>query len=227
MAFDLILSSGFLAFARQSGFLKAVEESKLPVRAICGTSSGALAGSLWAAGHRAEDIFALLTKEAPLKRLRPQIPPWKGLFSMQPLIDELKPRLPAYIEELPMPFGVGVIDSKGQHQILTRGPLPEAVAASCAMPRVFRPISIEGVNYADGGAADRLGYAAWQAQQGQNPSIVHWVERSYGPSYSFEVEPDYCVKSPKSGAKLWSLGDTQSRFQESYQKAKVLLPCEI
>ena len=46
---DLVLSSGFLAFARHAGFLRAVEQLELPVEGLCGTSSGALSGALWAA----------------------------------------------------------------------------------------------------------------------------------------------------------------------------------
>ena len=44
--YDLVLSSGFLAFARQAGFLEAVEQLGLAVDGVCGTSSGALAGAL-------------------------------------------------------------------------------------------------------------------------------------------------------------------------------------
>ena len=51
---DLVLSSGFLAFAAQCGFLQAVEESGIAVDGVCGTSSGALAGALWASGWPAQ-----------------------------------------------------------------------------------------------------------------------------------------------------------------------------
>ena len=63
---DLLLSSGFLAFGRQAGFLAAVEEVGLEVGAVQGTSSGALAGSLWAAGVPAAEIFVELTARSPL-----------------------------------------------------------------------------------------------------------------------------------------------------------------
>ncbi|MFT6835603.1 MAG: putative acylesterase/phospholipase RssA [Francisellaceae bacterium] len=35
---DIILSSGYLGFARHIGFLKALEKNKISVDAICGTS---------------------------------------------------------------------------------------------------------------------------------------------------------------------------------------------
>jgi predicted acylesterase/phospholipase RssA len=49
--YDLVLSSGFLAFASHSGFLKAVDKAGLPVGGVMGTSAGALSGSLYSAGY--------------------------------------------------------------------------------------------------------------------------------------------------------------------------------
>ena len=45
-AFDVVLSSGFLAFANHAGFLQAVEDAGLDVRGVMGTSAGALSGSV-------------------------------------------------------------------------------------------------------------------------------------------------------------------------------------
>nr|MBA2319938.1 patatin-like phospholipase family protein [Deltaproteobacteria bacterium] len=66
MGYDLVLSSGFLAFARHTGFLAAVEELGLPVDAVCGTSSGALVGALWTSGLPALDILALVASRRPI-----------------------------------------------------------------------------------------------------------------------------------------------------------------
>jgi len=44
---DLILSSGYCAFARQVGVLAAVEDFKIPIDRCVGTSSGSLAASLY------------------------------------------------------------------------------------------------------------------------------------------------------------------------------------
>ena len=48
---DVILSSGFLAFARHIGVFDAIEECDIEVDAICGTSSGSMVGALYAAGY--------------------------------------------------------------------------------------------------------------------------------------------------------------------------------
>lgn len=39
---------------------------------------------------------------------------------------------------------VGVVDREGQHRCISSGPLPEAVAASAAIPCIFTPVSVPG-----------------------------------------------------------------------------------
>jgi hypothetical protein len=47
------------------------------------------------------------------------------------VIERLRQVLPPRIEDLGRPFAVGVV-SQGEHLLIDEGPLPEAVAASCA-----------------------------------------------------------------------------------------------
>jgi len=142
MTLDLVLSSGFLAFARQAGFLQAVEEAGIAVDGVCGTSSGALAGALWAAGMPAAAIAAECAARRPIAWMRPNPAIWRGLFTTGPVIERLRALLPPTFEDLKRPFGVGVIDGDGRSLLLTSGPLPEAVAASCAIPWVFAPVEV-------------------------------------------------------------------------------------
>lgn len=73
-AYDLVLSSGFLAFASHSGFLKAVEAAGLHVSGVMGTSAGALSGSLYCAGYSPDAVrlfgsrFSALQFTPTLKR---------------------------------------------------------------------------------------------------------------------------------------------------------------
>ncbi len=57
---DLVLSSGFLAFAYHAGFLEAVAEAGISVRGVMGTSSGALSGSLYCAGYTPLEVETIL-----------------------------------------------------------------------------------------------------------------------------------------------------------------------
>lgn len=39
---------------------------------------------------------------------------------------------------------MGVVDSEGQYRLVDSGPLPEAVAASAAIPYIFAPVNVPG-----------------------------------------------------------------------------------
>jgi len=104
---DLILSSGFLAFARQVGVLEAVEDCGIDIHRIVGTSSGALAGAMMAAGYNSKDIGRELSCRRPIELLRPPSPRRfrSGLFSLDGLIRHLGTILPKDFKDLKYPLG--------------------------------------------------------------------------------------------------------------------------
>lgn len=214
---DVVLSSGFLAFAAQAGFLAAVEETGVQVDALCGTSSGALAASLWATGMPARDVLRRLTELTPLRQVRPSGRIWRGLFSLKPVIRSLRRDLPARFEDLERPLGVGVMDRAWRPALLTSGPLPEAVAASCAIPRLFAPVRIGAAWWADGGLADRTALTAWRAYRPDRPVVLHLVDRSKGADVDADLSSCRVVRSPRADARLWDLGDVQRAFEISRQ----------
>ena len=215
MGRDLILSSGFLAFARHCGFLCAVEQSGLEVGAICGTSSGALAAALWAAGMSAARIGEELSARAPARSLRPSLRPWRGLFRIQPVVARLRGLLPATFGELQRPLGVGAMDRDGAHHLLTDGPLPEAVAASCAIPVVFQPVTLGGRRLWDGGAVDRLGLDGWRGWRPGRQALVHWVEGTRGKEPATGLDGLEIVRTPPSGASFFSLGEFDAQVEQA------------
>jgi predicted acylesterase/phospholipase RssA len=220
MTVDLVLSSGFLAFARHAGFLLAVEELGLAVDGVCGTSSGSMTGALWAAGYSASRVADELSAGRPLRHVRPGLTPWRGLLSGRAMVRHLSRLLPARIEDLERPFAVGVAGQDGRHELLTSGPLPEAIAASCAIPRLFQPVVVEGTPWQDGAFADRIGIAAWRrvlAAQvpGELDAVVHIVERSSGVESEEGLGSARIVRTPRSGASLWSLGDFRGQMAEA------------
>lgn len=209
---DLVLSSGWLAFASHAGFLAAVEDHDLSVDGICGTSSGALTGALFAAGMPSTEILDLLTRHPPLSWVRASRRPWRGLMDLAPMTEELNRHLPRTFAALARPFGVGVMH-RGRFSLITEGELAPAVTASCAVPVLFRPVVIEGVPYQDGGVVDRTGLDAWRAWRGDVDPLVHVLAASYGPETP--VAASRVVASPRSGAQLWSLGDVETRFERT------------
>lgn len=215
---DLILSAGFLAFAAQSGFLQAVEECGLDVGGVCGTSSGALVGALWSAGMPAERIYTELCGQQPIGFVRPHMRIWKGMFTLDAVVARLRRDLPATFDELERPFGVGVVDA-GRPRLVTRGDLPAAVAASCAIPYLFTPIIFDGRRLSDGGELDRTFFRAWRGHRPSSEVTMHLVDRSMGAACNDDLSTIEVVRSAASGAQFWNLGDTRSRFEASYQRA--------
>ena len=210
---DLILSSGFLAFARHIGVLMEVERPEID--AVVGTSSGALVGALWAAGHSPETICDWIAERRPMSLIGLHLRPWRGALSLRPLEAFLRERLPARFDELQHPLAVGVIDHKGDHLLLMSGDLPSAVTASCAMPMVFHPVEVDGHLYQDGGAADRLALGPWRQWRPGREAIAHRVQRTAGKDLADVLDDVTLVETPRSGASFLSLGDVRGQVAEA------------
>lgn len=218
---DLILSSGFLGFARHLGFLRGVDELGLRAEAIMGTSSGAVVGGLYAAGHSPSAIAEMLHEfRRPIARLGFSRNPLRGFFSLEKLIEFLEAQLPARFEELERPFAVGVSDSKSQHRLITGGPLAPAIAASSAIPRIFQPILLDvldGERCVDGGVCDRVGALAYDRWRVGNEALIHRILPSLGRELPGSLDGRRVVESPRSRASLFSLGDARAEAEESYR----------
>ncbi len=199
-----------------------MEESGIEVDGLCGTSSGALAGALWAAGWPAEDIYGELCGQPPIGFVRPHPAFWRGLFSLSAVVERLRSDLPAKFEDLKRPFGVGVVQA-GNPRLLTSGDLPLAVAASCAIPYVFSPVLIEGDPCSDGGALDRTALSSWRAHRPGRDITLHLVDRSSGSTVEPDLDGVRLVRSSRSGAQFWSLGDTRTKYDRTRAAALAVL----
>lgn len=232
---DVVLSSGFLAFAQHCGFLKAVKESGLRVRGVMGTSSGALTGSLFAAGMSPDDIADEFRRLPPIERIAVSKRPWTGVFSLEPAVQRLQDLLPAHFEDLELEFGCGVFSPAG-YRILTSGNLPSAVVASAAVPLLFSPVRIPGMGnepHFDGGVSTRIGLDAWRDMQRRkyhlaepHAAAVHIVGRSSPFSGKDHVDMSddvVLVHSPKSKASLWDLKNFDAQLEATYERALPLL----
>ncbi len=220
---DLVLSSGFLAFARHAGFLAAVEDAALEVDALCGTSSGALAAAMRAADHSAAAIVAELSSQRPIALLRPHLAVWRGALSLRAFVEHLRTILPPRFEDLAHPLALGVRAPDGQPRLLTSGPLPEAVAASCAIPWLFAPVRHEGTAYHDGGTVDRTALAGFRAWRGPRPTVLHLVERTAGRDVDDDLSAVAVVRTPRSGASFFSLGDFSGQAAEARARTEPVL----
>lgn len=221
---DVILSSGFLAFASHLGFLHGLERANVSPGALVGTSSGALVGALYCAGHSLDAIARVLTSAPPLRFLRPSLRPWQGAFDSTPLLRLLEVHLPARFDELRWPFAVGVTELEGgTHRLLDEGALPLAVLASCAVPRLVAPVTIAGTRFVDGGAADRLGVRAWRTWRPERPGILHRIERSMGAEHADDAAGLLKVNSPRSGNSLFRLREFDAQMAAACERTWTVL----
>ena len=216
---DLILSSGFLAFATHCGFLDAIDDRQIAVDALCGTSSGALVGALWISGLRGDALARELSSQAPIRNLAFSKTPWRGLFSMKPLLEKLDRLLPATFDRLPLPFAVGVTKSDGQHRLISSGPLPLAVAASCALPYIMNPIHVDGTACRDGALSNRIGIAAWRGFRGNKETLLHFIPRPGGICRNdHELNREWpnlrICHSPAARANFFSLKDFEQQRKQ-------------
>lgn len=212
---DVILSSGFLAFASHIGFLRALEEADVSVDGICGTSSGALVGALWASGLSTYEIEQELFRDRPLSKISLHLYIWRGLFSLHKLVERLSEIAVDRLEDTSIPLGVGVCTSDWIPQVMMKGPLADFVVASCSIPYLFSSVAIDGVRYCDGGAGDRIGAKGWKDIRNPQQSMVHLVERSRGVNKEDGIDGSVVVRSPRSGASFFDFKDYAARIERT------------
>lgn len=214
---DIVLSSGFLAFARHIGFRRACVEQNVPVTGICGTSSGSVVGALWANGLSEQEMIDLLHVPRPLDVVDFHWKIWTGLFQFHTLKERLRAVLPEKIQDLPIPFGVGLCTMDRKAIMVCEGNLVDALAASCAVPYMFSPMVFEGTLYRDGGFADRIGLRAWKSirPDPKQSLCAHIVDRSNGVPNEEGLEGVKVIRTPRSFASLFSMGDFTGQLEEA------------
>lgn len=148
----LALSGGGAKGFAHVGVFQLLEECKLMPDIIAGTSVGALMGALFADGYSSEEIRELFTGREFSDFAQLQIPK-TGLFDSTRFSYFLRRHLRAKrIEDLKIPLVVIATDlDNGESHEFREGPIVEAVTASCSIPILFNPVTINGIHYVDGG----------------------------------------------------------------------------
>ncbi|MFB6285223.1 MAG: patatin-like phospholipase family protein [Candidatus Bipolaricaulia bacterium] len=164
------------------GVLRVLQRHEIPVRAVAGTSIGAVIGAAFAAGIDLDRLQCLL-KELDLNRLlhfprhslRGLIsntatdvlagrPDWRRheLPTTQSLIEffGLFSRHLTF-EELGIPLAVVATDiDTGERVVLRQGPIDRALAATVSLPGIHYPVQWADRYLVDGGLVDNLPVAA-------------------------------------------------------------------
>ena len=160
----LVLGSGAAYGLSHIGVLRVLEQEKIPVDIIAGSSIGALFGALWAAGYDSNDIEKIARsvnkKNAFFKLLgfRDFSAVHRGFFKG----DQIKRFLSAYLkdmtfQDLKVPIKMVATDLlTSEEVVLDSGNVINAIRASISMPGFLRPYPYKGSYLIDGGIVDPL-----------------------------------------------------------------------
>lgn len=145
------LGGGFARGIAHIGVLKVLEEEKIPIDFIAGTSVGALIGAAYCSGVTPAELV-LIAERVRFKTFARWTLSRHGFATNQRMIGFLNSILKVKsFEELRIPLAVAATDlSTGEGVVFHSGPLVEPVRASCAYPGMFLPVNIRGRWLVDG-----------------------------------------------------------------------------
>ena len=148
----LALGGGAARGFAHIGVIKVLEAQGLTPDFVAGTSAGAVVGALYAAGSNGFELQKLAHKLDETKFSDWSLPD-RGVLkgeSLQQFINDAVGQRP--LEALNKPLAVVATDLQSGASIVFRtGNTGMAVRASATVPGIFRPVTINGHEYVDGG----------------------------------------------------------------------------
>ena len=157
----LVLGGGAARGFAHIGVIRALEQEKIPIDMIVGTSVGSLIGAIYASNVNSFELewtaFSL-ERDHIIDYTILSAFTGMGLVKGDKLEDFVKAKVPvANIEDLKLPFAAIATDlNRGTRVVLDHGSVAKAVHASSAIPGVFNPVEHQGKLLVDGGVVENL-----------------------------------------------------------------------
>ncbi len=158
MKIGIALGGGGAKGVAHVGVLRVIESARIPIHIVAGTSAGAIAGALFAAGNSPDEIERLI-RRLSLQQLLTRDRTGQGIFSTEGIrrVIEAEIGKTTRIEDLPRTFAVVAVElDSGTETVLDSGRVADAVCASAAFPGIFAPVQIGGRCFIDGGVANPI-----------------------------------------------------------------------
>ena len=157
----LALGVGFAYGFCHIGVLKVIEEEHIPIDAISGSSIGAVIAGLWATGRSSEEILRITSEFKQFKYIWGFVDltiPFLGFIKGNKLHSFLKKHFGnKTFHDVRCPLRIVASDVKHKEsRVIDKGPLVDAIMASCAMPGVFLPVKFKEDMLFDGGVINPL-----------------------------------------------------------------------
>src|SRR5579863_8691066 len=147
----LALGGGFARGIAHIGVLKVLEQEGIPIRAVTGTSVGALIGACYCSGLSIAEMEDVAHSVRFTTFARWTVSRF-GFASNDRMVAFLNRTLKVKtFEELRIPLGVTATDfNTGEGVVFHSGSIVDPVRASCAYPGMFLPVNIRGRWLVDG-----------------------------------------------------------------------------
>ncbi|MBP7216932.1 MAG: patatin-like phospholipase family protein [Candidatus Omnitrophica bacterium] len=138
------------------GVLRVLEEERIPVDVVAGSSIGAVIGALWAVGNTSKEILGICSEfKGPhfIWNILDLTLPTLGFIKGKKLYNFLKRHLGSKtFRDVRMPLKIIASDvTHKETKIIDKGFLVDAIMASCSMPGVFMPFKLREEILFDGG----------------------------------------------------------------------------
>ncbi len=157
----LVLGGGAARGFAHVGVIRALEQEKIPIDLVVGTSVGGLIGAIYAADVNSFDLewtAFQLEKDDIFDFGVMNAITGMGLAKGDKLEAWVKSHIKTEnIESMKIPFAAVATDLNwGQKVVLDKGSVARAIRASAAIPGVFQPVQHQGKILVDGGVVDNI-----------------------------------------------------------------------
>ncbi len=158
----LALGGGGARGLAHIGILKVLDEERIPIHCLSGSSMGGLIAAAYAAGLTPSEIeaealsFRNVRKLVSLMDLGPRR---MGIIGSKHLRSYLagKFNLDLTFDQLKTPLALTATDfMRGKPVVLREGSVLEAVMATCAFPGIFEPVKLHNTWMVDGGMLNNV-----------------------------------------------------------------------
>ncbi|MFH0787675.1 MAG: patatin-like phospholipase family protein [Pseudomonadota bacterium] len=155
----LVLGGGAARGFAHVGVIRLLEQEKIPIHMIVGTSVGSLIGALYASdpnGFNLEWLSFSIEKDDifDYSLIYSKMGPVQGERLEKFIQTKVKVKT---MEQMKIPFYAVATDlNSGNTVVFEKGSVAKAVRASCSIPGIFQPLELGGKMYVDGGVTDNL-----------------------------------------------------------------------
>lgn len=157
---SLSLGSGGARGLAHIGVIKALEENRIPINIITGTSIGAFIGGLYASGMDVKSMESIVREVDKIMVAKIMMPKFfaPGFIDNSRVFDFIKGFVgEVKIENLEIPFSAIATDMiTGEEVVFNKGLLIDAIMASIAIPMIFQPVLLDNRYLLDGGLSNPL-----------------------------------------------------------------------